>query len=66
MPCGVKNAGTINHMESKPRTSNNPCASNGLAVMTNAITITNGVPIMIASTMDNTESNIVCKIDLLR
>ena len=66
IPCGVKNAGTISHMESKPKTSNNPCARSGLAVITNAITTTSGVPIMMASMMDNTESNIVCKTDLLR
>ena len=66
MPCGVKNAGTINHIESNPRTNNNPWASSGLAATTNAITSTNGMPIIIASMMYNTERKIVCMIDLLK
>ena len=63
IPCGVKNTGTINHIESNPRINNRPCANKGLAAITNASTTMTGVPIISASIIYNTDNKIVCKID---
>ena len=49
MPWGVKNTGTISHIESNPKINIMPCASNGLAAITNVSTINTGVPIIIVN-----------------
>ena len=63
MPCGVKNNGTINHIESNPRINTIPCASNGLAAITNVSTIRSGVPTITSNKKYIIDSKIVCKSD---